>query len=121
MISQKDWKYIKAVPNSDPYNIVYAYQFKDGEWFFSPAPRELSPAGKVVVLELCGELHFVSPDEWLVWHPVTVGYEFLSDDEFRAEYNLHDDLPPKIRDLADRFPSFEEWVELQNKQADRGQ
>lgn len=121
MIPQKDWKFIKAVPNFDPYGLVYACQFIDGEWFFSPVPQELSPVGKAIVLELYGNLHFVSPNEWLVWHPATVEYEFLSDDAFREKYNLYETLPPRIRDLADRFPSFEEWVELQNKQADRGQ
>lgn len=106
-------KCVKAVPTSDPYGLVYACQFTEAEWAFQPSFLPAGP-GKIYLLRL-KKIHVVFPDDWLIWHPVSISYEIMSDFAFREKYNLYDDLPPRIKTIADQFPSYGNWVEMCNK------
>lgn len=116
MLEQKDWKYTKAVPTKDPHIIVYAFQFTEKDWDFMPAPPQMSLAGKIIGIELCGELEIISPNDWIIWHIMQTAYEIISDKDFREKFTLYPDLPPTIKIMADKYPSYDGWVEQTYKQ-----
>ena len=41
-------------------------------------------------------------------------FELVPDDEFNERYTLYENLPPNVRALADRYPCYDDWVDMEN-------
>lgn len=110
------WKFIKAVPVTDAKAIVYAFQVTEADFTFSHGflGREKE---KVCALELYGEIYFVALGDWLVYFPLEVGFDFIPDVRFQEHYTIYDALPPNVRALADKHPSYDEWVDRVDQEA----
>lgn len=107
-------EYRKAISVFDTTSIVYAKQFTEDEYDFEDVP-EFGVGKKVYLIRSGDELDAIAPNEWQIWFPDKVVYDFISDEDFRAKYVLYDDLPPKLKEIADKFPSYEEWAEQVNQ------
>jgi len=100
--------YTRAVPTRNCHAIVYAHRLtrKDA---VGPLLDE-----KYFVLHMCGETHIARIGSWIVWHPLSVEFELMPDDEFNERYTLYENLPPNVRALADRHPCYDDWVDMEN-------
>lgn len=109
------WKFIKAVPVTDAKAIVYAFQVTEADFTFSYGfpGREKE---KVCALELYGEIYFVTLGDWLVFFPFEVEFTFFSDARFQELYAIYDALPSNVRMLADKHPSYDEWVDMADQE-----
>lgn len=100
--------YTRAVPTRDCHAIVYAHRLTRqdavGSWLDE----------RHFVLCMCGETHIARIGSWVVWHPLSVEFELVPDDEFNERFTLYENLPPNVRALADKHPCYDDWVDMEN-------
>jgi hypothetical protein len=102
--------YVKALSVRNIADMVYACQVFH-EWGMPPG---------VHLTRMYDEVLAIPDKGWIVWlSEIEPTYTWLTDEQFREQYTLYDDLPPAQKDICDAHPSYDEWLEEMDRQFDQ--
>lgn len=103
-----DHGFVKALSVNNVAELVYARQF-----FSEPGMLE-----GFYLQRMYDEVVAIPDAGWLVWRDrgnASPLYEVLEDEEFRDRFVLYDQLPDRLKSVADSHPDYDEWCDIQDR------
>ena len=102
MTTDTPLEYRKAVDVRNPNKFIYARFHGEEGVLLGPFP---------------GGFYFRAP-VWLVWYPESVEYESISPKDFDERYVLEDNAPAAMREKFKLIPTYDEWCDMLEGQAE---